>query len=194
MLAQLADPNLAFLLLVAGAFGIFWELHAPGGIFPGLIGAFLLFAGSFGLWQDTPTWYGAILIVLAFLLLAVELKFSAHGASGVLGAVLLSIGAIALLPGPHRIRPAIAFAVSIAFCIIAMSLGYLGLRARRSALLTGLETLVGEWGVSRTEIDTQGTVFIRGEYWQAKSDVPIPPGKRVSVESVHGLTLYVKEA
>ncbi len=190
----IADPNLAFLLLVAGALGIYWELHAPGGFLPGILGVFLLMAGVLGLWHDAPTWYGSLLILTAMLLLGVELKFGSHGASGVSGAILLSVGAIALFHGPHRINPALAIAVSIALCIIAVFLGYLGLRIRRSARLTGIQTLVGEKGVSRTEINSQGTVFVRGEYWQAKSEQSIPAGAPVFVERVQDFTLYVKEA
>lgn len=190
----IADPNVAFLLLIAGALGIYWELHAPGGFLPGILGVFLLITGIFGLWQDAPTWYGSILILLAILLLGAELKFGSHGASGVTGALLLAVGAIALFQGPHRIHPALAIAVSIALCVIAVFLGYLGLRVGRSGRLTGLQTLVGEKGVSRTEINSQGTVFVRGELWQAKSQQSIPAGSPVLVEGVQDFILYVKEA
>ncbi len=190
----IADPNLAFLLLVAGALGIYWELHAPGGFVPGILGVFLLVMGVLGLWRDEPTWYGSVLILLAILLLGAELKFGSHGASGVSGGVLLAVGAIALFQGPHRIHPALAIAVSIALCIIAIFLGYLGLRVRKSARLTGLSTLIGERGISRTEIHSQGTVFVRGELWQAKSQQSIPAGAPILVERVQDFTLYVKEA
>ena len=190
----IADPNVAFLLLIAGALGIYWELHAPGGFLPGILGVFLLVTGILGLWQDAPTWYGSILILLAILLLGAELKFGSHGASGVTGGLLLAVGAIALFQGPRRIHPALAIAVSTALCVIAVFLGYLGLRVRRSARLTGLQTLVGEKGVSRTEIHSQGTVFVRGELWQAKSQQTIAAGAPVLVERVQDFTLYVKEA
>ncbi|MBV8867084.1 MAG: hypothetical protein JO210_16930 [Acidobacteriaceae bacterium] len=190
----ISDPNIAFLLLVAGALGIYWELHAPGGFLPGILGVFLFATGLLGLWQDAPTWYGSILILMAILLLAAELKFGSHGVSGVAGAVLLSIGAIALFQGPRKISPALAIAVSVGLCIIAVFLGYLGLRVRRSASLTGIQRLVGEKGISRTAINSQGTVFIRGEYWQARSQQMIPAGAPVLVERVQDLILYVKEA
>ncbi len=190
----IADPDLAFLLLLAGVLGIYWELHAPGGFLPGILGLLLLAAGALGLWQDGPTWYGALLIITAILLLGLELKLGSHGVSGVLGAVLLSIGAMALFHGPHKIHPVLAIAASIALCIIAVFLGYLGLRVRTSARLNGLETLVGERGVSRTEINSQGTVFVRGEYWRARSEQNIPAGTKVLVEHVQDFTLYVKEA
>jgi membrane-bound serine protease (ClpP class) len=190
----LADPNFAFLILIGGILALYWELHAPGFIFPGVIGLFLLCAGVFGLWENAPTWYGSLLILMAFVLLAVELKVGGHGVSGVSGAVLLLIGALVVIRGPRRINPALATAVSVALCSIAIFLGYLALQARRSTLLTGVERLVGQIGVARTEISSQGTVLVRGEYWQARSNVPIPTGSRVSIERVQDMTLYVKEA
>lgn len=190
----LADPDLAFLILISGILALYWELHAPGYIFPGMLGLFLLCLGVFGLWENAPTWYGSLLILMAFVLFAVELKLGGHGVSGVSGAVLLLIGALAIVRGPHRISPALAIAVSVALCVIATFLGYLALRARRSKLLTGVEHLVGQLGVARTEISPQGTVLVRGEYWQARSNTPIPQGARVTIERVRDLTLYVKEA
>lgn len=194
MLEAIADPNFAFLVLVAGVLALYWELHAPGSFAPGVIGAILVCAGIFGLWENAPTWYGSILIGGAVVLLAVELKFSSHGVSGVLGAVLLAAGAIRLIPGPRRIHPSLAIAVALALAGIAVFLGYIGLRARRAVLLTGMDRLIGEIGVARTSIGSEGTVFVRGEYWQAKSDSPIAAGVRISIERVQGLTLYVKEA
>jgi membrane-bound serine protease (ClpP class) len=193
MAESLADPNLAFLLLIAGILGLYWELHAPGAILPGAIGIVLLCAAVFGLWENSPTWYGSVLILSALLFLATEVKFSSHGASGLVGAILLAFGALTLVSGPRRIQPVLVIAVSMALCSITIFLGYLGVRARRNVLRTGMESLVGESGVSRTDINLQGTVLVRGEYWQARSGAPIPPGARVSVERVDGMTLYVRQ-
>ena len=190
----LADPNLAFLLLLAGTLALYWELHTPGIILPGVVGLVLLCLGAFGLFEDAPTWYGAVLILIAILLLGVELKVYSHGLSGVAGAILLSIGALALFPGRRKINPVLAIAVSVALCSLAAFLGYLGMRARKSKKLTGLQSLIGEIGVCRTDISGKGTVLVRGEYWQASSDRVIPSGSRVLVERVQGILLYVKEA
>ena len=190
----LTDPNLAFLLLLAGALALYWEMHAPGAVFPGLLGVLLICAGAFGLFEDAPTWYGSVLILVAILLLGVELKFYSHGVSGIAGAILLFFGAAILLQGPRKISPILAVAVSCALCLIVAFLGYLGMRARKSEQLTGLQRLVGEFGVSRTDISEKGTVLVRGEYWQARSDHAIPSGQRVLIQRVQGIVLYVKEA
>ncbi|MBV9155146.1 MAG: nodulation protein NfeD, partial [Acidobacteriaceae bacterium] len=148
--AAIADPNVAFLLVVLGALGIYWELHAPGMIVPGILGVLLACAGAYGLYQESPTWYGLTLLALAVLLLAIELRYYTHMVSGIAGTILLAFGAIALFQGPQRVTPGLALAVSLAFGMITIFLGFLAMRTRKSKHLTGLESLVGEIGVSKT--------------------------------------------
>lgn len=197
--AVLADPNLAFLLLVLGALGLFWEFHAPGMFAPGILGLLLLCAGAYGIYQDSPNWSGVVMMAIALLLLTVEFKYYTHMISGLAGAILLGFGATAILGGARRISPSLIVAVSLAAGIIAIFLGFLGMKARRSRQASGAEALVGEMGVARTEIHPEGvrpfgTVFVHGEYWQASSHGTIPAGQRVCVERVENLVVYVKEA
>ncbi len=194
MEAALTDPNIAFFLLVIGLLGVYWELHAPGMMVPGILGVLLACAGAYGLYQDAPTWYGLTILALAVVLLMIELKYYTHMISGIAGAVLFAFGAIVLLQGPRRVTPALAIAVSAAFGIITIFLGLLGMRARKMKHLTGAESLVGEVGLSRTDINPEGTVFVHGEYWRARSEKSIPAGQRVAIERVQDLLLYVKEA
>ena len=194
MIPALSDPNLAFLLLVAGLLGLAWELHVPGAFLPGIAGVILCIAGAFGLWQNSPTWYGLALLLVALLLLIVQGKVGSHGLSGILGAIFLALGAIVLLQQPHRIHPIFASAVSTAIGIIAIFLGYLAMQARHTAPLTGIDKLVGQFGIARTDINSAGTVLIRGEYWQATSPHPIPQNARVLINQVQGLILNVTEA
>ena len=191
--AALTDPNIAFLLLVLGALGIYWELHAPGMIVPGILGFLLVCAGAYGLYEDAPSWYGLTLLVLAALLLSIELKYYTHMISGIAGTILLAFGAMAILQGPRRIAPGLAITVSLAFGIITVFLAFLGMRARKSKHLTGTESLVGETGVARTEINPEGTVLLHGEYWRARSNHTVPAGRRVIIERVQDLVVYVKE-
>lgn len=191
--AALSDPNLAFLLVILGALGIYWEAHAPGMFLPGILGVLLLCTGAYGLYEDSPTWYGLTLLILAVFLLTIELKYYTHMVSGLAGTILLVFGALALLQGPRRITPATAIPISIAFGIITIFLGFLGVRARKSKHITGLESLVGEIGVTRTEINPEGMVLVRGEYWKARSNKPLPVGQRVSIVRVeHDLVMYVE--
>jgi membrane-bound serine protease (ClpP class) len=189
-----SNPDLAFVLIMLGALGIYWELHAPGMMVPGVAGLVLICAGAYGLYQDTPTWYGAAILLIAVALLTIELKYYTHMLAGITGSVLLAVGAIVLLQGPRRINPALAVAAAMALGIIILFLGTLGMHAAKSARLTGIQTLIGESGVAQTALDPAGTVLVRGEYWQATSDHAIPAGRRVSVERVQNLLLYVKES
>ncbi len=192
--AFLADPNLAFSLLVLGALGLYWELHAPGMIVPGLLGSLLIVAGAYGLYQDTPSWYGVTLLAAALLLFAIELKYYTHMISGIAGAILLACGAVVLLEGGKRITPALAVSVSLAFGAITIFLGVLGMRARQARHLTGPETMVGTVGVCKTGMDPEGIIFVNGEYWKARGSGKINVGQRVIVEGIQGLQLFVREA
>jgi membrane-bound serine protease (ClpP class) len=190
----LTDPNVLIVLLVLGAIGVFWEMHAPGMIVPGVLGLLLLAAAAYGLYQDSATWYGIVLLLCAGLLLAIELRYYTHMISGLAGAVLFAFATAVLLQGPQRVSPAVSIGVALALGTIIVFLGSLGMRARRSRVMTGLQALIGETGTVRTPLNPEGTVFVNGEYWQARSNHPIEAGQRVRVEKVDDMTVWVTEA
>ena len=124
--AALADPNVAFLLLVLGALGVYWEVHAPGMVLPGLLGVLLICTGAYGIYQDSPTWYGLTLLVLALILLTIELKYYTHMVSGVAGTILLAFGALGFDTGTAahhawswrlRFRPRLVLSRSFLVCL-----------------------------------------------------------------------------
>ena len=188
----IADPNVAFLLLIIGAALVYWEIHAPGMIVPGALGVLMIAAAAYGLSFDSPSWYGVTLLLLAAVLLTIEFKYYTHMISGVAGTLLLAFGAMALLTGPRRITPEMAISTSFAFGAITVFLGLLGMRARKSKPVSGLDAMIGEVGVSQTPIAPNGTVLVRGEYWQAVSDDTIAPGQQVKIENVRDLVLRVR--
>jgi membrane-bound serine protease (ClpP class) len=191
--SSLSDPNLAVVLLVLGAIGVFWEMHAPGMIVPGVLGLLLIAAAAYGLYENSATWYGLVLLLCAGLLLGIELKYYTHMISGIAGAVLFAFGSIVLLQGPQRVSPAVSIGVSIALGTIIVFLGSLGMRARKAKVLTGLQALVGETGTVKRALNPEGTVFVNGEYWQARSNHPIDAGQQVRVERVDEMTVWVTE-
>jgi membrane-bound serine protease (ClpP class) len=148
---------------------------------------------SFSPDSDTAVVLGFALLFAGLLLLAIELKYFTHFASGSLG-MLLFFWSILILGRDRKILdPAMATGVALAFGVIAGFLGYLGMRARKTRHLTGQESLVGALGVAKTDINPDGTVMIRGEYWRAHGYASIPAGRPVSVESVQDLMLFVRE-
>jgi membrane-bound serine protease (ClpP class) len=188
------DPNLAFILLVLGALGIYVEFTSPGLIVPGVIGAVFALLGLSGLSVLPINWVGAALLILAMAFFILEAKFATHGILGVSGAVCMALGALMLVDGPPdlRIHLGTALGVTIPFALITMFLVSLVLQARRSKVITGLSSMLHEIGEARTPLAPEGQILIRGEYWNAVSPVPIAPGDHVRVTAINGLTLTVE--
>lgn len=192
----LADPNLAFLILVAGGLLLYVEFTQPGMVLPGVSGAILLLLGLLAL-SVLPINFAAVgLLVLAVVLFVLEAKIVSHGVLAAGGVVAMVLGAVLLVEGPPelRIRWATALAVSIPFGIITVFLLSLVIRARLRPPETGLEALPGATGVAQTALNPTGTVFVQGEYWTATANEPVEAGARVRVEAVEGLRLKVKRA
>lgn len=188
------DPNLAFTFVLFGTLLVLWELHAPGLLLPGLLGFFGIALGAWGLYQNSPTPYGLALLLLAALFLAIEVSYHTHMISGLSGSVLLGAGAILLFRGPRHIAPSLAVAASTALATITAFLGFLAVRSRSEQSLTGLAAMIGASGITKTSLTPDGTVMVRGEYWQAHSDHQIPPGTPIIVEAMRDFTLLVREA
>ncbi len=196
LMASIADPNIGFILLVLGALGIYVEFSSPGLIFPGVAGGILVLLGLSSLSILPINWVGVALLVLAVALFVLEAKFTSHGVLGIGGTVSMVLGALLLINGPPvvRIHLLTALAVSIPFALITMFLVAIVVRARRNKVLTGASGMIGEIGVSRTALEPEGQVLVRGEYWDAVASANIPAGARVRVTAIAGLKLLVEPA
>ena len=193
--AAIADPNLAFILLILGALGIYLEFTHPGMIAPGVFGAILVVVGLSALSVLPINWGGAALMVLALVLFVLEAKFATHGVLTVAGAVAMVLGALMLVESPApelRIRLATALAVVLPFALVTSFLLTLAVRARRAKVQTGAAGMVDEIGIAYTALAPAGKVFIHGEYWSAVSSAPVEAGARVKVKSVEKLTVKVE--
>lgn len=195
ILAWLLDPNVAFILLAVGALALYAEFNHPGAVIPGVVGVIFILLAAFAL-NLLPTRFAALaLILLAFALFALEAKFATHGVLSVGGIVSLTIGALLLVDGPIpelRVSPWTALAVSVPLGLITTFLMTIALKARRNKVTTGKEGLIGEVGVTQTELSPRGKVFVRGELWNASADSPIAIGSFVRVRKVIGLELEVE--
>jgi len=196
LMATIADPNIAFILLVLGALGIYVEFSSPGLIFPGVAGAILALLGLSGLSILPINWVGVALLILSVALFVLEMKFTSHGILGIGGTLSMVLGALLLINGPPelRIHPLTAFSVAIPFALITMFLVSIVIQAKRNKVLTGADGMIGEIGVTRTALEPEGKVLVLGEYWDAVADTNIGAGTRVRVKALSGLKLVVEPA
>jgi membrane-bound serine protease (ClpP class) len=195
IIAGIADPNIALILLVVGALCIYVEFTSPGVVAPGVIGSILVLLGLSALSVLPINWLGAALLILAFALFILEAKFTAHGILGVGGAVAMVLGAVMLISSPlpeMRIHWSTAIALALPFSVITMFLLSMAVRARRNKVETGEEGMVGETGSAITPLEPEGKVFVHGEYWDAVAAQPVPAGTRVRVTAIRQLKLTVE--
>jgi membrane-bound serine protease (ClpP class) len=194
-LSAISDPNVALVLLVLGALGIYVEFSTPGLIVPGVAGAILALLGLSAIAVLPINRVGASLLLLALTLFVLEAKITSHGVLGSGGAICMVLGAVLLVDSPLpelRIHLSTAVALALPFAVITMFLVSLVVRARRSKVATGTEAMIGETGVVISEVAPEGNVFIHGEYWTAVSPAPVSAGSQVKVMAINGLRLTVK--
>jgi len=194
IIRSVADPNIAFILLVLGALGIYVEFSSPGLILPGVMGGILALLGLSGLAVLPINWIGAALLMLGAAMFVLEAKFTSHGVLGSGGTVAMILGALLLINGPPEVRIHLvtALSVTIPFALITMFLVTLVIRARANKAVMSNGGLLNEIGLARTPLTPAGKVFVHGEYWDAVSSSPVEPGAEVRVTSVDGMKLGVE--
>lgn len=194
IMSAVSDPNLAFILTVAGVLGIYMEFSHPGLILPGVAGGIALLVGLSALSILPINWMGVALLVLAVSFFVLEASFASHGILGAGGAVSMALGAVLLVDSPipeMRIHWGVAVALSLAFTLITVFLLSLVVRAHRNKAFTGVEALPGRHGQAAEDLTPSGRVLLDGEYWNAIASAPVAKGAAVRVRSLTGLTLYV---
>jgi membrane-bound serine protease (ClpP class) len=196
-LSRIVQPDMLFILLIAGVLGLYAEFTHPGLVAPGVIGGICLLLALFAMHLLPVSLTGLLLIFLALALFVLEAKFPSHGILGVGGAVAMMLGALMLVRSPLTgmgVSLATALGVTIPFAVIVVFLMRLVLRSRSWKQSTGREQLVGELGEVTEPIEGRGMVRVHGELWGATSRSRIPRGASVRVRRVDGLTLEVEPA
>jgi membrane-bound serine protease (ClpP class) len=194
-LHTVTDPNIAFLLMTLGLNGIIFELSQPGGYLAGIIGAICLVLALFSLGVLSVDWTGLIFVGLAFVLLIADVKAPTHGILSALGVVSFVLGSMILFSSPFAQVSIVLVVVvgtmtGIFFAFVVAKV--VGIHKRRPA--TGLEGLIGEKAVARTDLNPTGTVFLKGELWQAvASPGTVEKGEHVTITGVEGFTLKVSK-
>lgn len=191
----LINPNVAVLILIAGALLIYLEFHAPGTIVPGALGGLMVLLALFSL-NLLPIRYTSLaLIIAALILMVLEAKFPSHGILALTGTAALILGTLTLVAGPipqMRVQLATAISVGLAFGLITTLLVRLAWRAQRGKSLLGPAALVGAEGIAQQTLAPQGQILVHGELWLAESVSPVAAGESVRVVNVQGLTLLVE--
>ncbi len=197
-LALITDPNVAYILMMIGMLGIFFELSTPGAVLPGVIGGISLILAFFAFQSLPINWAGLLLILFGLALLIVEIKVASHGVLTVGGVVSMLLGSLMLYDAPESglriswlvIIPTVgATAGLVIFAVSA------GLRALYRPSTTGAAGMVGQTGVVKTPLDPEGQVQVDGELWRAVAqDGPVPAGEKVQILGVDGLTLRVSRS
>jgi membrane-bound serine protease (ClpP class) len=197
LLGIISNPNIAYILMILGFYGLYFELSNPGAILPGVAGAICLILAFYAL-QTLPINYaGLMLIILAIGLFIAEAFITSHGVLGVGGAVAMLFGSLMLIDSPEpslQISWAVIIPVVAASALLFIVTVTVAIRSQRSHVDTGKEGLIGMHAEARTDIGADGQVFIRGEYWSAWSDEPIAKGDKVMVTAVEGLRLKVRKS
>ena len=193
----LADPNIAYLLMMAGILGLYLEFSHPGVVFPGLAGGICLLL-ALTAFQVLPINYtGLLLIFLGIGFLIAELFLPSFGILGVGGIVAFVLGSLFLFDTPEgELAVDRGIILTAALCISAFILfvGTLAVRTWRRRPVSGHEGLIGEVGEVRVRLAPRGKVWLHGEYWNAESDEEIEVGQKVRVVSLDHLVLRVRKA
>lgn len=195
-LAVLSNPNIAYILMMIGLVGLYFELSNPGAIFPGVIGGICLILAFFAFRTLPVNYAGVMLILLGVFLFVAEIKVASYGLLTIGGLISLALGSIMLFESPipalraslYVIIPTVI--VTGAFFAFAVTMA---VKAQLAKPATGAEGLVGEIGVAQTRLSPEGKVFVHGEIWNAYADEVIEPGEKIRVLKTEGLKVKVEK-
>ena len=197
ILRTISNPNIAYILMMIGLAGLYFELSHPGAVFPGVIGGISLILAFFAL-QTLPVNYaGVLLIVLAIVFFIMEMKITSYGLLSVAGIVSLLLGSLMLFEGD---TPGMKLSLQVLLPTIILISGFfvavasLVFRAQTAKPTTGSGGMLGEIGVVKKPLTPEGKVFVHGELWNARSRQPIGLNAKVRVTNVVNLVLEVEPA
>ena len=194
ILRIITDPTIAYLLLILGLAGLYFEFSTPGAILPGVLGGISLILALYAFQQLPINYAGVLLILLAIVMFIAEIKIVSHGVLTAGGIAAMILGSMMLIntPAPYmRISLTAIIGTAAATAVFFLFVVGAGVRALRSRTTTGMEGLIGEIGVVRTRLAPRGQVFLRGELWNAEGDGVVETGESVRITGMDGLTLRV---
>ena len=199
-LGIISDPNIAYILMMIGIWGIILEFYHPGGILPGVVGVISIILGLYGLHTLPINYAGLALIVLAIILFIAEIKITSYGMLTVGGVISLFLGSLMLIDTDSPLETAVEISMSVIITTVIIIttlfvlLAYLVIRAHSKKAMTGESGMIGEIGeVFDDIVNGMGLVKVMGEIWNAESSEDIPKGSKIKVLKVKDLKLRVQK-
>jgi len=196
ILTTLSDPNIAYLLLMIGLAGLYFEFAHPGAILPGVIGGISLILAFFALQTLPVNFAGVLLIMFGIILFIAEIKIVSHGMLTVAGVISLVLGSLMLFESPIpalRVSLKVMVPTIVITTLFFVAIIGLAVKAQMRKPATGVEGMIGEKGDAVTSVHEDGKVFIKGERWNAYSEDMIEEGEKIEVVGIQGLRLEVKK-
>jgi len=195
LLALVTNPNVAFILMLIGVYGLILEFFNPGAVAPGLIGAISLVVALYALALLPINYAGAALVLIGIGLMVAEAHIGAFGAIGVGGIVAFVIGSLMMFPSQvpgFGLSNAVVTGAAIGSAALLLLVLAVVLRSRKRPVVTGGEALIGAEGETVSWQGNEGRVRVKGEIWRARADAPLADGSHVKVVSRDGLILLVE--
>jgi membrane-bound serine protease (ClpP class) len=197
ILNALSDPNITYILMLLGVYGLLFELYNPGAILPGVVGAISLILAFYS-FQTLPINYaGLLLILLAIVMFIAEIKVPSYGLLTVGGVISMVLGSLMLFKTDiPSMQVSLWVILPTALVTAGFFAGVIGMawKTRHQKSVSGIEGFIGVEGIARTEINPRGQILIQGEIWEAVSSEPIREGEPVEVTGIEGLKLYIKRS
>lgn len=198
VLSRISEPNIAYIMMMLGFFGLIFELFSPGAIFPGIVGVIFLILAFYSMSSMPVNYAGIALIVFGIILFLLEIKVISHGLLAIGGIISVLLGSMILF----RTSPTenfVALSWSVIFTVTGVSALFflfiitMGLRAQRSKPVSGANTFIGKIAETLNPLDPSGQVRLMGETWNAVSlSEKINENQKVIIKEIKGLTLYVQ--
>ncbi|MFQ5674606.1 MAG: nodulation protein NfeD [bacterium] len=199
ILEKISNPNVAYILMMLGIYGLFFELSNPGAIFPGVVGAIFLILAFFALQVLPVNYAGLLLILVGLVLFILEVKITSYGLLSIGGIIAMILGSLMLIEQPpDNFAPVLSISLSLILTVVIVTAAFfifafgMAFKTHKKKVTTGNEGIIGEQGVAQTKISPEGSVKVHGEIWRAVSDERIKKGEKVRIVSVDGLVLKVE--
>ncbi|MDH7942488.1 nodulation protein NfeD [Pseudohongiella sp. SYSU M77423] len=196
-LSIITNPNIAYILLMVGVYGLILEFYNPGGGIAGTIGIISLLVGAYALQLLPISYAGLALIVIGIAMMAFEVITPTFGVAGVGGVIAFALGSVMLMDTNDpawQISLSLVAAITVSTGALVVFVLGAALKARNAKVTTGVEAMTGALAIAREDFETRGHVQLHGEIWQAVSRTPVRKGDQLQIDHVDGLTLHVSAA